>query len=208
MRETGLRGVYSTLNYELLLEICLAEAGFRPMYVGEADQKDDALVLKLHGSCNFLPALRPPYYPKVRFQNVEWKNWVGEQLVSGPVRPEGRNETIQFYRGKDSRGPAMAMYMPGKRSLFSHEFIVEQQRRWQAEVRNATRIFVIGCRLVASDEHIWGPLATAEGSLFYVGREPDEFSSWAADRRRRQAEVLAHTFADAVEEIRLLLRRA
>lgn len=111
------------------------------------------------------------------------------------------DEILAFCRTEDSVAPALAIYDPSKHVPFCREFVQGQQWEWQRAVRAATRIFVIGLRVHPIDRHIWDPLEKAFGAIFYIGRDPGSFDTWASKVGRRNAMVLSDSFLDALPKI-------
>ncbi len=93
------------------------------------------------------------------------------------------------------------MYHSSKRVLYSAAFVKGQQDAFLASVKYASRIYLIGLRVHAVDEHIWQPLAATKSALFYVGREPEDFHRWAGENLRKSAFSIANSFAEALQII-------
>jgi len=93
------------------------------------------------------------------------------------------------------------MYHPSKRVLYCRSFVQHQQAAYLSSVKSASRIYVIGLRVHAVDEHIWQPLASVRTPLFYVGREPGHFTDWAKQNNRKSAFSIAASFAEALPTI-------
>ncbi len=186
--------VFATTNYEMLIELATNQAGYDIAYGKPAHYPRGGIpVLKLHGSCNFLPD------PKgVSFQNItfdlapELHDLPVEQMTSaiydGPVKPASPSEVRNFCRKEASMAPALGLYLPGKHVLWCPSFVEYQQELWRKAVKRAGRIYIIGAAVYAHDRHIWDVLATAKGQLRYVGPDPKPFLEWA---RAGVARVLA-----------------
>ena len=65
----------------------------------------------------------------------------------------------------------------------------------------ASQVFVVGVKVTEEDAHVWNPLRSSRGSLFYVGPEPEPFLQWAQEHRRRDAYHLADSFEEALPRI-------
>jgi hypothetical protein len=191
----------ATTNYEILIERAVSRVGLRVVYQGDVAVPDGHMrVLKIHGSCNFLPNLGG-----VHLHGVKMSAPPTVPFVRGSIRAAAtRNEVIEFCRREDSLAPAIAVYAPGKTILFTGEFIQQQQAQWRNEAKRADVIYVIGLRVMGEDDHIWGPLATTQGRIEYVGGEPDDVLGWAKERGR-SVNVLALTFEKAMPLIRAQL---
>jgi hypothetical protein len=191
----GYKAVFSTTNYDLLIELCVKQAGRLVSYAGFPLPENNIPVLKIHGSCNFLPDVLG------RFKNVGFKIRAGGAILSAPIRPASPQEVEKFCRTEDSIAPAISMYARGKAVLFCPEFIKHQQQEWEKEIHISRRIFVIGLRVNEEDTHIWGTLARAKVPIGYVGREPEEFESWAKKNKRKKICVVSDSFEDAIGRI-------
>lgn len=189
---------FSTLNYDLFLEHVIGEMGKAVSYRTPASPRT-VLLLKPHGSCNFLPLV-----PGFEFENVRFANNTAN--LEAPVRPASLEETKVFFKKEKSLAPAIALYAKGKQVLFCPSFVEKVQRDWREEVLGASRVFIIGVHPNPEDSHIWGPLKKTKASLWYVGPEEDAFRHWWESERRRDAHHLSPDFGDAVPAILRMLR--
>jgi hypothetical protein len=161
-------------------------------------------VLKLHGSCNFFPNIPPETIRRATFKGI------GGQAIAAPAQPLYPPEVAWNYleRSDASIAPAIAMYAEGKRVLFSGDYVLEHQKRFQSVVEEANKIFLIGIRIWRPDTHIWDHLAESKAWLGYVGFEPDEFHSWCTEKKRTDHHFLARSFKDALPHIEQALDAA
>jgi hypothetical protein len=151
-------------------------------------------LLKVHGSCNYLPA------DYQNFKNVTFKN--NGINFSGPVRIAGTDQELySYYQTDDSLAPAMALYAKGKKVLFCPDFVSAQQQQFVDLVQCAKNIFIIGLRVNEDDEHIWTTLAKSAAKLWYVSPEEERFHAWVAKVERNNAKFLEKTFSAAVHQI-------
>lgn len=195
IREAPVWPVLVTTNYDLLIEQAVTEAGLRVAYHRPPVPTNNVSLLKIHGSCHFLPVVRGVMRGVV-FDGCGVN-------VEVPIRfASSRAEVKAFCATQDSLAPAVSLYAPGKDVLFSSKAVKAQQAEWQAALDTATRVFLIGLRVVEGDDHIWGALARAKPEVVYVGFEPTEFLEWAARVGLSRAHVLARTFAEAVPLLR------
>ncbi len=196
---TRKKAVMVTTNYDLLLEHAVIQLGLLVTYGGLPAADNNIPILKIHGSCNFLPDIQPKQFSGVSFDLSQSK---GASIVETGVRPaRSAREIIEFCNREDSVAPALAMYSPSKQVLFCKGFVQAQQHAWQTNLASASRIYVIGLRVHLVDEHIWGNLAKSKAPLYYVGREPDEFIAWANATGRKSSYVLADSFGSALPRI-------
>jgi hypothetical protein len=123
-------------------------------------------------------------------------------FVEAPVKVLWRMSDIpQYLKTQKALAPAIAVYAPGKKVLFCPKFVIDQQRQWAAQVASASRIYIIGLRVMPEDDHIWGELAKSRAHLCYVGLEPEEFNTWGRAQRRPNISNLASTFEAALPHI-------
>ncbi len=189
------RYVMATTNYDLLIEISASMLGLHTAYVGLPSPPQNVSVLKIHGSCNFLPDIRPNQFSGISF---DLSGSGGAILEAGVRIATSAQEIIGFCEAADSIAPAIAMYSPSKRVLFCREFVESQKQAWRESMSKASRVYLIGMRVHEVDTHIWGEIAKAKVPVYYVGREPDEFNAWAKSVKLRTGRVLATSFADAL----------
>ncbi len=201
--ETRTQAVFSTLNYDLLLDQSVNLAGQQVIYDGRLPvPAGNLLVLKLHGSCNFVPYLGGNVIRGIEsdFRGVE-------AIVDGPVQVSTVADALRFCAEQDSLAPAIALYNREKKVWFCPTATKRIAENWRAELKRARRIFVIGVKVNPRDAHIWEPLRSASASLGYVGPDGEEFLDWCRSEKRRGGYHLAPSFADAVPLIRSQLTR-
>lgn len=194
--------VFATTNYDLLIEHSICQLGHTGEYKGLPVSKNSFSVLKIHGSCNFLPDLGDNTFKNVAF------GFAGEgkpprvlKAQDGPIRIAQPYEVVKFCNEEDSLAPAIAMYAIGKELMFCSSFVLEQQKQWQESVNKAKRIFVIGLRVNAEDKHIWHTLASSKGQLLYVG-EKEDFDRWKKENSRKNAHWIAARFDESIPIIK------
>jgi hypothetical protein len=196
------QAVLATINYDLVLELSINAEGQRIAYQGLPVPPGNASVLKLHGSCNFLPDLQPRQISGIGFD-------VGTSgaVLDAPVRAVSPREVIEFCDREDAIAPVLALYVRGKQVLYCPSFVNAQVGAWSQSLRNAGRAFVIGVRVHPADDHIWGALARSPARLYYVGPDGEPFLTWAQERRRRQVYHCANSFEEAIPLLSRLLRK-
>lgn len=200
LAKTKRKAVLSTTNYELLVELAINQAGYNVNYSGFSASRNTMPVLKIHGSCNFFPS------EHIKISNINFLVSEGFAILNTGIRiAKNLQEVSDFYRLENSVAPAISMYARGKSVLYGPSFIAEQQKAWQLEIERASRIYVIGLRVNCADAHIWNPLKSSKAPLYYVGQSED-FIEWKEDVRRKQAYVIATTFAESIEHIKRHLK--
>jgi hypothetical protein len=190
------KATFVTTNYDLLIELAAMHHGMLITYGGLPAPKNNLPVLKIHGSCNFLPDLGGVSIRGISFDISGSK---GGSILNAGIKVAGSAaEVLRFCKEEDAIGPALAMYSPDKRVLYCKPFVEEQQNAWKAEVAKANRIYVIGLKVHPVDDHIWGVLAKSKSDIYYVGGESDEFTSWAKDKGVKNCFPIASKFDEAL----------
>lgn len=187
--------VFATTNYDLLIEYSIGQLGYMVAYHPLPVPRNNFSVLKIHGSCNFLPETLG-----VKFTNASFENC--GVYINAPVKPAQPHEVVKFCQQENSLAPAIAMYAIGKKVKFSESFVLEQQRFWQESVSKAKKVFVIGLRVNPEDAHIWQTLASCKAQLLYVGFEKEDFENWKRENRRKDAHWIAKTFDESIPIIK------
>ncbi len=190
------KATFVTTNYDLLIERAAMLQGLLVSYSGLPVPHGNIPVIKMHGSCNFLPDLSGGSIRGVKF-DISGSNG-GSILNTGVKLARSTQEILKFCKNEDSLAPALAMYSPDKRVLFCKSFIEEQQKSWREAVKKATKIYVIGLKVHPVDDHIWGVLLGSSAPLYYVGGEPDEIKSWAFENKREKVYHIADKFDESL----------
>jgi hypothetical protein len=186
--------VFATTNYDLLIELAIGQSGYMVAYKSLPVPKNNFSVLKIHGSCNFIPDLGDANFANASFIGCG-------TYVEASIKIASPYEVIEFCNRETSFAPAIAMYAKGKSVKFCSSFVSQQLKLWQMSVSKAKKIFVIGLSVNPEDTHIWETLASAEAQLLYVGKEED-FENWKKENRRKNAHWIAKTFDEALPKIK------
>jgi hypothetical protein len=180
----------STLNYELLLEQAINQCGHVVDY-GSPPSPGRLSVVKLHGSCNFLPNARG----------------VGSGLAMRPgmvfetgFRIAGLSEVMRYSSVEPSLYPVMCLYMPGKVTHMSPHSMSRVQACWAEQVRAAEKMFLVGLRPNDGDKHLWDAVAESKAKVFCVGNKR-EYDAWCDRRRKGKPTFLGSRFEEAHEGI-------
>ena len=197
---TRKKATFVTTNYDLLIELAATLRDLHVSYTVKSVPANNIPILKIHGSCNFLPDIGEGRMHGFSIDMSAARRNL--DIVDGTVRiAKGANEIREFCRTNNALAPAVAMYSPDKRVLYCSKFVLDQRRYWEIALRNATRVYVIGLRVHLVDHHIWDPLAAFSEHIYYVGREPEDFRAWAESAGRKKARVLARSFQDVLPMI-------
>lgn len=197
------RVIFVTTNYDLMIEYAASICGLLHAYQIPPLPRNNISLLKIHGSCNFLPKLGAIKNVRFDLGSAARKLSIAECHARFA---RSRHEIEQFLSETDMP-PMMAMYAPGKRFMVKGPLIAAQMEGWQSSVAKASAAYVIGLSVQDHDEHIWGPLAATRSPLYYVGPEQEKFFEWRDRTNRRHAYGFARTFAEAVPKIRRQLQR-
>jgi hypothetical protein len=198
MTATRRKFVVASLNYELLVELAAERVGRHVTYSLHVP-KDHLSVLKPHGSCNFVPDVAPRQFRD--FSVVIPDPTEPAPILEAPIRIATPEEVNQFCARENAVAPALALYEKGKDVLFCGAFVKEQQAQFADAVRFASRVFIVGVRVVPEDQHIWLPLARTRQPIYYVGPDPTELFAWVGETRRRRVTHFATTFKLAPPQI-------
>lgn len=190
------KATFVTTNYDLLIELAAMKQGLLVSYSGLPVPKGNIPIIKIHGSCNFLPDMGNSSIRGLGFDISGSKG--GSILDTGIKVAKSRAEILDFCKKEDAIEPALAMYSPQKRVLYCKSFVEQQQKAWREEVKKAKRIYVIGLKVHPVDDHIWGELSKSKVPLYYVGGEPHDIQEWAKENNRKQVHHIANKFNEAL----------
>lgn len=193
---------FVTTNYDLLIELSAIQRDMKISY-HDLPSNHELSVLKIHGSCHFLPDFRGQ---ENMFHNI--KIDVGETRAPAVKTPYvsailDKAELLRLLRERDDdlMRPGLAAYSPKKEVHYCYDFIIDQQKLWRKAAAQAKSIYIIGLKVHEIDGHIWDVLAKSEAKKFYVGFEPDEFRAWAQRTGAKNCFELAKKFEDALPMI-------
>ena len=162
--------LFSTLNYECVLELSASGMGLTVQYWHDALKPGAIRVWKLHGSCNFLSK-------GIQATNgVRFSRGVN---FEGGLQAVSPNDAVAYCLTNQGLYPAMALYMTSKPVQIGQQVILSLQQQWGDNVKAAERLLVVGVRPYPDDGHIWGPIAECAGTVGYVGPK-EEFDTWAS----------------------------
>ena len=168
LERNGLLGttVLASLNYECLLEMAIERAGLKVVYLADATRHETVLVLKPHGSCNFLPQL------EARSLSIVVSGEAG--IYEGPLDFVSTQEVQRRYSELEwAIPPAMSLYAPNKPSRVGRATIGGIRDQWEKVVEAARVIVVIGTRPVLADRHVWDPIVSSRAEVWYLASTSD-----------------------------------
>jgi len=194
IKETKSNFIFSSLNYELLLELALNSKGYQIEYFGEKSGENLIPVWKLHGSANFIPntiqATREVSFTK------------GVSFEAG-VRYENPGAAAAFCQSNTALYPSMCLYMNSKPTQISHNFLRQQQARWQKLVLGANKVLIVGIKPYLADTHIWASLTQTKAKVGFVGSN-NAYNDWInSGRDDKNTEFIGnrwnHVFDESVK---------
>ena len=185
--------LFSTINYECLMEIAFQKAGVG-FNIFEISEYERIKLLKLHGSCNF--ALQGVY--------IGTNAYIGSNAVVGKgpaftIKALHPSKMSEYFVGKTSLYPVMAIYVKNKPIQLAQDIINNVVKIWQEQILAAENIFVIGVSPNMEDKHIWDFISQTEAKVFYCGGEKG-FEDWESNIKRKDS-YLSETFDTAVDRI-------
>lgn len=184
--------MFSTLNYDLLLEYAASRQGVVISYFFEYPQQvGDILIWNLHGSCNFIPT------------TIQLDNRI--LFESGIVFDTGlkgvdRTDAINFCNSPTGLYPAMCLYMRSKHSQIGYTQLRKIQEWWKNQVLAADKVLVIGVKPYFYDKHIWEPLRESKAKVGFVGSS-DSYKEWISkDRDKDNTKLIGHRWDECFRE--------
>lgn len=188
------RVIFSSLNYDLLLEKAALYSGFNITYSLGAQQKAIRLI-KPHGSANFWP---------VGLERFKGVTFAGNKVdVSAGVNAIHPDLVHKKFLELPDFSPAMSMYCEGKATKMCPDFINAQQSLFEDAVRMTTQIFISGVKIHLDDQHVWEHLSKTKASVTYIGLDSDrpDFDKWKNSVKKRNIFFVSGDFKKAVSLI-------
>lgn len=175
--------LFSTLNYECVLEHSIVNAGFKIDYFEKS--KDSIPVWKLHGSCNmFSQGIQAG-------QGISYGT--GVVFEGGIEAYLDQNKVVEECLVKSGLAPVMCLFMEGKPLQVSPSSINKLQEKWADEILNADAVFSIGVNPLPADTHIWDPISQTKADFFYIG-DKKNFNEWVSENREHNSKFISPYF--------------
>jgi hypothetical protein len=185
------RTVFSTINYDCVLEFSLLNHNQRISYFDPQCEKE-VPVMKLHGSCNMFNASIGVS------QNVRYGTGVS---FSGDVKAIlDINKVIETCLVVTGLAPVMCLYMREKPLNVSADVILAIQKKWSELIAEAETLAIVGVNPLYGDTHIWEPIAKSKARKFYVGNK-ECWASWVKTNKVENTEYLGPRFSAAFYEL-------
>jgi hypothetical protein len=173
--------VFSSLNYDLIFE----NAAIQNQLATPSFERNDntPYLLKLHGSCNFLPI-------GLTVKDIGFAGGPAP-MINMNIKASSTEEVKRFCHDPgQALYPAMCLYMKSKVAQFGYNVILELQKKWTNEILNAEKVLIIGVKPYPEDRYIWDPLSQTNAILGYIGNKND-FEYWKeAFRKDKNSELL------------------
>lgn len=196
----GVKPIFVTTNYDLILDRVILSSGLGLWYGPVPTEAHGVPLLKVHGSCNFLP-----HSPGWDIQAVHFENC--DTHFEGPIRAaRSAKEVMQFVAKNTVLAPVLAIYAASKHVYQCPRAIRHLQDSYKRHIETVDRVYVIGLRVNPLDTHIWSPLADSDVPLSWVGFEGDEFQAWVEKTGRTNAKWIGRQFDAALPFIAQDLR--
>lgn len=187
----------ATVNYDCLIEKAIEIAGTKVAYLLE---HEGILLLKIHGSCSFIPV----HNVKIGGEYRQFGGHFDSSLRVVPtnlVDREIRRQKVQ---------PAMRLFTKKKDILVGGTLLGQMLKEFQSTVAEARLVCVVGVRPNPDDVHIWDHLRDAKGKVFLLSPD-DSCGEWIKRfREGKDSQFHKARFADGYgrlcEEIDLVLQ--
>ncbi|HEU5002995.1 MAG TPA: hypothetical protein VFW71_09480 [Actinomycetota bacterium] len=153
---------FGSLNYECLLELSMANLGHPPYYWGNsmASGPRAVLVVKPHGSCNFVP--------DTGSNTIQVGHFVGGNAYIDTPHLKSIGLTPGYWNS--SIPAAMSLYAPGKPNLVAPTAVKRLHNDWRRVIDRSDAILIIGARIIAEgDPHIWRPIFQSSAPIGFIG---------------------------------------
>ncbi len=164
LRHTRVEPIISTLNYDLLIELVLADERIDHNHIASINKQIGQKVYKLHGSCNMVPHIP---------SSIE-----GFLLVTEPgdggvdadsVKSLSISEMHAYLSPNQSVVPCIAAFHSSKTIRDAARAFVRLRSLWKEEMERTDVLFIIGARVAPQDTHIWDVVKSLKGQLQWIG---------------------------------------
>lgn len=201
---------FASLNYDVLLEQAINKLGIGHNYepanksaVGTnykpPKEQEDILVMKLHGSSNFLPKIPLNW----NFSNNSMSN-EGCLIEGNGIEIAHSHARVREWCDDPRHGdvaPAMCLYAEGKNVLANRMDIEYLQACWKQIVLNAKLVVLVGVGLVEEDTHIWESIKQSNATLAIVDPEQENVRNWSIHYRKQDVVSYGESFKEAIDTI-------
>ena len=190
-------GALISLNYERLLELSLVAEGVIP-FIGSRPDKEPSVELCLpHGCCHIFCESVRGSASGISFTGTGVTTRGPVKVVANPAEHAQRIRTDAF-------PPVMSYFDPAKLTTSGVNFIEEQRARYDAIVRGARVVAIVGVKVRPHDRHLWDALVATNADIVYCSGESagQEFTKWASDNREgKVSEALYGYFDESFDDL-------
>ncbi|EED0940983.1 hypothetical protein ED113_RS23235 [Escherichia coli] len=192
----------ATTNYDLLIEQAIWSHRINVQYRTDNRIPNSMSLLKIHGSCNFIPA---GIATGVSFRHA---SGAGGALTDGDIKIyNDQEEIINYCKSDTSLAPAVAMYHPEKTVIHCPSIVNLQQQQFKEKVKTSNKIIVIGLKINPDDHHIWDELKETKADIYIVDKQRLPVMEWKKQIAKQNVFYLSDTFENSLKQIERLLRR-
>lgn len=209
----------ATTNYDLLIEQSLSALGFSWDYVIPYNSIERWALLKIHGSCNFVPHSKGRTWlsgAQLQGANLSRANLSGididtidltgakldQTIIDTPGRAIIQMDDLDtWYKKKNPHTPIMAQFERDKTVWVGNQLIKQIQSNYIYCIDNASEIVIIGLAYQPHDNHIWGPIFDAKCRVTIVDPYPSsQLVDWSRKRTDKTElyEIPFSTFVDGL----------
>lgn len=185
----------ATLNYDLMIEICMMQMFDNALLGLSAEGR--AGLLKLHGSPNLVPAVGG-----LQLDNVTFANMGGSAFESDSFSWLSPRAAADWIRSQPWLAPTMALYEAGKYVPIGGSQVQRIQGWFGAACAGASRIYIAGTSYQPHDAHVWDPIVQSGARITVADPYPDSFKALEArvGSRLKIASIDFETFAMAYHD--------
>lgn len=187
------RTVFSSLNYECLLEQAGGTLGLPVGYWSTGRPVNALVILKPHGSCNLLPDTGTNVFHNIRITTAGGSS----QYFAGPVKPVPLDEIERLTH--NSLPPAMSLYAPGKHTPVALDWVNKVRDEWRDVAVGCQTIAIIGVRPIWADAHLWEPVIESKARVLYIGGTADHAT--LVKKLTRDVEHVGRTFVEGIRPL-------
>ncbi|WNJ81674.1 hypothetical protein RJE46_10750 [Cedecea neteri] len=191
-----------TLNYDLLIEKSLLLCGDKEVSYDEV--QDTASVLKVHGSCNFVPDVHPGINIG-KIVSVDCGTFVDTDRVR-ILQSHGDLESWSKSHHGKSFSPVMCLFNKEKRVVMNSSIIEGLKARYSSVIKQSRYVFIVGVNYVPHDSHVWDCIFDSGAELIIVDPYPSEiFISVLKDKNINHI-LIKKGFYDSVKRLAGMIR--
>jgi hypothetical protein len=183
----------ATLNYECLIELAAGHIGLGQIrYKGGGP---GVRLLKLHGSCNFIPQnlFGDPHSVTIN---------VGRDIIFDAPTRYVLPAAVESELGKVLLPPQMSLYTQQKHNVVNPDATKDTVSEFERYVFDAECVVSVGVRPNDCDVHVWGPIRETNSDAYLVAEE-SECRQWMEKHREAKTNVyfVGDTFCGTLPQI-------